>query len=558
MPVNHASARFCELRQRLSRELASVSANISVVIYRLMGGELPAKSAPSTVAWHAGDGIGSTRSMIETRPDVSALDWATNRARARPGVVRPPGLGRRPRPAVRGGPRQPVGLEDLERLAIAAHLIGRYGESAKLSVRSYQDSMRAGDVGRAARSAFWIAVEHLGNGELAPAAGWLAKAERLVGSEDRRARRAGLSVVAAAARSLAEGEPANRAGDIRRGGGDRCRVSPTRTSWSWRGSEFGEALIALHQTARGIGLMDEAMASVTAGEVSPVMAGIVYCSVIASCQQVFDLRRAQEWTSALDRWCASQPQLVQFRGQCLLNRAVLMQFHGAWQDAAAQALRAIERLADPRPIRRSARRSTRRPSSTGCAARLSRPKMGTAARSSSADGRSRAWPSCDWPRAGPMSQPQPSGAPLTKPGTSSTAPGCLEPMVDIMLAAGSTTAARAAADELSQIASEFGAPLLAAMAARADGAVLLSEGKAQASLAALRQAWTAWHSLDAPYEAARVRVLIGRACRELGDVDTAAMELDAARDVFERLGATPDLARLKPWSTRQHRPRQTA
>ena len=78
-----------------------------------------------------------------------------------------------------------------------------------------------------------------------------------------------------------------------------------------------------------------------------------------------------------------------------------------------------------------------------------------------------------------------------------------------MLAAGSTTGARAAADELSQIASEFGAPLLAAMAARADGAVLLSEGKAQASLAALRQAWTAWHSLDAPYEAARVRVLIG-------------------------------------------------
>jgi DNA-binding NarL/FixJ family response regulator len=117
-------------------------------------------------------------------------------------------------------------------------------------------------------------------------------------------------------------------------------------------------------------------------------------------------------------------------------------------------------------------------------------------------------------------------------------------MVDIMLAAGSTTEARAAADELSQITSDIGAPLLAAMAARADGAVLLAEGKAQAALAALRQAWTAWHSLDAPYEAARVRVLIGRACRELGDTDTAAMEVEAARDVFRRLGAAPDLARL--------------
>lgn len=113
-----------------------------------------------------------------------------------------------------------------------------------------------------------------------------------------------------------------------------------------------------------------------------------------------------------------------------------------------------------------------------------------------------------------------------------------------MLAAGSTAAARTAADELSQIAIEIGAPLLAAMAARADGAVLLAEGDHQAALAALRQAWTAWHALDAPYEAARVRVLIGLACRELGDVDTASIELDAARDVFRRLGAAPELARV--------------
>ena len=109
---------------------------------------------------------------------------------------------------------------------------------------------------------------------------------------------------------------------------------------------MGEACIALGQVERGIGLMDEAMVEATSGEVSPVIVGITYCSVIASCHQVFDLRRAQEWTSALDRWCESQPQLVHFRGQCLLNRAELRQFHGEWEGAAAEA-REAERAARP-------------------------------------------------------------------------------------------------------------------------------------------------------------------------------------------------------------------
>jgi ATP/maltotriose-dependent transcriptional regulator MalT len=125
----------------------------------------------------------------------------------------------------------------------------------------------------------------------------------------------------------------------------------------------------------------------------------------------------------------------------------------------------------------------------------------------------------------------------------------LPAQVEILLAAGDVEAAAAAA-ELTGLAEGLGAPYLTAVAAHAHGAVLLAEGEPKAALAALRGAWLAWQDLDVPYEAARVRVLIGLACRELGDRDGAAMELDAARWVFRELAAAPDLARVEALSGR--------
>ena len=121
----------------------------------------------------------------------------------------------------------------------------------------------------------------------------------------------------------------------------------------------------------------------------------------------------------------------------------------------------------------------------------------------------------------------------------------LGPMAEVMLATGSIAAARLAADEMVQIAGDIRAPLLSAMAERAHGAVLLAEGDPRAALAALRPSWTAWQALDAPYEAARTRVLIGLACRALDDADAATLELDAAADAFRELGAGPDLDRVE-------------
>jgi DNA-binding NarL/FixJ family response regulator len=122
--------------------------------------------------------------------------------------------------------------------------------------------------------------------------------------------------------------------------------------------------------------------------------------------------------------------------------------------------------------------------------------------------------------------------------------GLLPANVEIMLAVGDVEVARRACRELAEIAEGSEGGMLGAMAAHAHGAVELAQGDPRAALVALRRARQLWQELEVPYEAARVRALLGLACRALGDDDSAELELEAARDVFAQLGAAPDLARL--------------
>jgi DNA-binding NarL/FixJ family response regulator len=114
-----------------------------------------------------------------------------------------------------------------------------------------------------------------------------------------------------------------------------------------------------------------------------------------------------------------------------------------------------------------------------------------------------------------------------------------------MLAAGDVDAGRKGASELATLAHQLDAPLLHALAAAADGAVQLAEGNARDALIALRGAWTAWQQLGAPYEAARIRMSMGQAYRQLGDESSAVMEFEAARWTFQQLGAEADLERAE-------------
>jgi len=439
--------------------------------------------------------------------------------------------------------RGSLASEDLERLAIAAYLLGQPDESVSAGARAHLTAIREGDIERGVRSAISLGMALMQRGEMAQAGGWLARAARLIEETGYDGVERGRLLIPEALQALMAGEPATafeifeRVAAIAEAFGDRDLITFGRLG-------RGQSLIAMSDTSRGVPLLDEAMTSVTAGETSPIVSGIVYCAVIEACHGLFDIRRAQEWTAALSRWWEAQPDLVPFRGNCLVYRAELMRFHGAWEDAADEAQRARDWLSRPPPEPAVGEALYQLGELDRLRGRFESAE--TAYREGSAWGR-RPEPGLALLR---LAQGDVAAAAasirraLSEATDDLVRAGLLEPQVEIALAAGDLAAARDAADRMADLAEVFGAPLLHAMAARSDGAVRLAAGDVDGALAALRVAWHLWRDLDAPYEAARVRSLFGRAYRELGDEDGAMLEFEAARAVFERLGAIPDLDRL--------------
>lgn len=442
----------------------------------------------------------------------------------------------------------PLALEDLERLALAAYLSGQHDAIEPAWVRAHHECLRLGDSARAARCAFSLGMELMLRGEQAQGGGWLARAHRLVEEAPSDCAERGYLLMAGALQQLMSGDAEAAYPTFCEAAAIAARCNEADLA-AFCALGRGQALVAMGQVAEGVAFYDEVMVSVTADEISPLAAGIVYCSVIASCHSILDLRRAQEWTEALSRWCADQQDLVPYRGQCLVHRAELMQLHGRWSDAMGEVTEACTHLAghpaqgaayytkaeihrlrgefaEAEQAYLLANQAGRHPQPGLALLRLAQGRLDDA--EGAVRGTAQALGSGD-------------GALPASPGEATAVAAYIE----VALAVGDPMAAEAAADRLATLAERLEAPTLRALADQAKGAVLIATGEPAAALSPLERARSIYAETGARYEVARVQALAGTARRALGDEDTAQMELQAAAAVFRELGASPDLSRVE-------------
>ena len=440
-----------------------------------------------------------------------------------------------------------LSLDDLERLALAAYLVGEDRECAQAWTRAHHQSIQQNQPSRAARCAFWQACGLLFRGEVAPALGWIARGKRVLDDHSEDCAEKCWLIALSAMPAMFEGRAAEvlpsfvEAAEIAEGFDDADVLTFTRLV-------RGHSLVLLDQFEDGLALLDEVMVAVTSGEVNPILAGIAYCQVIAACQDIFDVRRAREWTIALSRWCESQPDLVPYRGNCLIHRCEIFQLQGAWTEAIATAEGACELLAGPGAA--GLLGSAHYQLAEIYRLRGDLNQAGESYRRASQAGR-QPEPGLSLLR---LAQGQVDSAAasirrmLDQEQTPIIRAKLLPIYVEIMLAVGNTKDAHSGSDELAEMAAQIDAPFLHALSNSTLGAVLVAEGQPRRALDALKSAWQLWQQIDAPYEAARIRVQMALAYRALADADCAAMELDGARWAFQQLNAAFDLARLEALS----------
>jgi DNA-binding CsgD family transcriptional regulator len=438
----------------------------------------------------------------------------------------------------------PLGADDLELLATSSYMLGRDEAYLGSLARAYRRHVEDHRALRAARCAFWSCITLMLRGESGGAGGWFGRAQRLIEREGGDCVERGYLLTPRMLEHEASGDYA-KAATLAAAAVAIAERFADQDLFALVAQSHGNLLVLQGQVVEGLGLLDEAMVAVTAGELSPIVSGLVYCGVILGCRAAYEPRRAQEWTTALAQWCEQQPDMVAFTGRCLTHRAEIMCLHGAWPAAFEEARRARARcgqthnpvagaeavyvegeihrlrgaLAAAEEAYREASRGGREPQPGLALLRLA---QGDGDAAAATIRRALAETAEPVKRAGML-------------------PACVE----IMLAVGAVEEAREACVELEQIAEGHASGMLGAMAAQARGQIDLDGGAVRPALVALRRAARAWQQLDAPYEAARARALVGLACRSLGDRDAAAFELRAAGSVFARLGAEPDVARVE-------------
>ena len=429
---------------------------------------------------------------------------------------------------------------DLEGLADAAWWVSRWEESIAARQKAYAAYAAGSDERAAARMAGRLCVEHFGRREPAVAGGWFMRAQRHLREQPECVEHGFLAMV--------EANMARFTGDPERAFGLARKA--TEIGQRFRDRDLialgihleGLTHIASGRVPEGVALLDEAMTSVLAGEVSPLFTGVVYCDVIEACLQLGDVGRAGEWSDAARAWCETVPAESHFPGLCRINRAELAILRGAWREAEEEASRATDEL-----MRLD-------PTASGAAwyvAGEARRRAGNLTTAEQA-----------FSRAQEIGfEPQPGSALLrlaqgkaemagsalrvaiaAEGGNPLRRAKLLAAQVEVALAAGELDEASHAVEELEAISRAFPTAMLAATVETVRGSLLLARSDPESALERLRRASAAWLELRLPYEAAHARVLCAQAARAVGDEDAARAELRAALGAFERLGAVRDMA----------------
>jgi DNA-binding CsgD family transcriptional regulator len=428
--------------------------------------------------------------------------------------------------------------DDFGQLATAAYLVGQRNDCVQALQRAYQLHLDAGAVLAAVRSAFWLALVLLTSGETAVGGGWVARSQRLLADVDGDVVERGYVLVHVMFRHIFSGDLTTGL-DLAEQVTDYGRrfVDPDLTAMGL--CSQGRILLYAGRVPEGLGLLDEAMVAVAAGEVSVIFAGNVYCTLIEGCQEISDFDRAARWTAALTAWCGQQPDLVPFTGQCAVHRGQIMRSQGAFDEALVEFDLAMRRYLDD---------------DTPAAAGLALAERGDVLRvRGDFTGAAAAYEQA----AALGFEPQPGLALLwLDQGRGAAALAALHRLlgevqgpvhrsrllpaaVEVLLAADCRDEAADLAAELQTVAASFGCPSVQARADQAAAQVALAGDDQGAALPALRRALAVWERLGARYDAARCRALLGRALRALGDEDSAVAEFTAARRALAELGARP-------------------
>jgi DNA-binding CsgD family transcriptional regulator len=436
-----------------------------------------------------------------------------------------------------------LAADDFVLLAKAAYLLGQRNDCIQALQRAHTTYLDAGDALAAARCAFWLAMVLNSSGEAAVGGGWVARAQRLLGEFGEDTVERGFVAIHLMFQHIATREfglAKEQAGvvlDYGRRFGEPDLVAMGLCAQ-------GRMLLYAGEVPAGLALLDESMVGIAAGEVSPIFAGTVWCTLIEACQELADFDRVEQWARALTAWCDAQHGLVPFTGQCALHRGQVKRARGAYDDALAEFDLAEQRyreLGDLPPIG------------------LANYERGEVLRARGEfDAAERAFD-----RAAEFGyDPQPGMALLwLQRGRTAATVGAIRRLVaeprdpvhraqllptavHVLVAGGDVAEARRLAEELAGIALRFGCASGEALSAFASGEVALAEGDAPRAMAELRQSIKKWSTLGMPYDAACSRVLLGRALRAVGDPESADRELVTARRTFSELGATPALAEV--------------